>query len=109
MSVQVIRAGDGVRGEIEFGAAVELDVDDEVRDWAVLDGGASDSVEARADGIRIVGTVAGIGVGDDPVVTFRVRGTLVMVEADRELRRELSIGATVAFTTPEIRLCPYDV
>ncbi|MEY9928137.1 hypothetical protein ABH926_002771 [Catenulispora sp. GP43] len=88
-----------------MGHNVEIDVD-EVTDWTVVEGGAPDVLEGGSGGLRVVGTVVAVGVGDDPVVTVSVFGGLIMVEPGEQARRGVSVGAAVSFAADEFRLHP---
>lgn len=92
-------------------AHVEFDIPDEVSHWTLIDDASSTSIEDGIEpdsGVEIVATVVQVGDGEDPVVSIRIGTDIVMIEMP-ESRSGLAPGATIRFTTPEVRLSPYDL
>ncbi|MFI9252824.1 hypothetical protein [Streptomyces sp. NPDC053069] len=93
---------------------VEIEIPDEIAQWAVVDGPAVVASDAPGSPVRIRGAVA--AVDEDSVTAVRVGADIVLVEFADPLNstqpdqaRRPGVGDFIEFTTPRIEVYPYSV
>lgn len=104
---EVPRAGDAVD--------VEIDVPDDIENWALANAPDALLADAPGDPVRLRGVVAGVDA-DDPVVAVRIDTDIILVEftptdhpGQRTDPARPSAGDHIEFTTARIDVYPYSV
>ena len=90
---------------------VELDVPDDVDEYAVVDSETPDSIAGGIEpgtGVHVVGKVVQVGEDGDTVVSMRVGTEILMVDASGQ-RSDIEPDNTIRFTVSRISLYPYDL
>ncbi|MFJ9523360.1 hypothetical protein ACIRPK_34605 [Kitasatospora sp. NPDC101801] len=89
---------------------MEFDVPEQVESWQSAEAGPGSVTGADNDSeqVTFTGTVVEIGVADDPVVSIRVGGDILLIEMS-EQRFRLTVGESIAITTAAVELYPYDL
>lgn len=98
------------------GAAVdvEIEIPDEIAQWAIVDGPAVVASDTPGSPVRIRGAVA--AVGEDAVTAVRIGADIVLVEFTDPLNsmqpdqaHRPGVGDFIEITTPRIEIYPYSV
>ncbi|MEU2931131.1 hypothetical protein ABZ636_40065 [Streptomyces sp. NPDC007251] len=86
---------------------VEVDVRDEITQWAIVDGQAAMASDTPRSPVRIRGVVA--AVAEDSMVAVRVAADIVLVEFAGPANSKPTVGDFIEFRTPRIDVHPYSV
>jgi hypothetical protein len=87
---------------------VELDVPEEVEEWAPATSRATAISGAAEAGAEVHITCEVLGVADDGVVEVRVGTGVLLVEIPNG-RHDLPLGGLISFRAAEIQLHPYNL
>ncbi|MEU9131168.1 hypothetical protein AB0D08_24200 [Kitasatospora sp. NPDC048540] len=90
---------------------VEIEVQEEISTWTVLDAPSPGSIvggAGDASQISITGTVVDIGEADDPVVGIRLGPDVLLIEAP-DRKWEVSRGTGVLLNVHAVQLYPIDL
>jgi hypothetical protein len=93
---------------------VEIEVPDEIAQWAIVEGPAVVASDAPGSPVRIRGAVA--AVDEDAVTAIQVGADIVLVEFTAPLNstqpdqaHRPEVGDIIEITTPRIEVYPYSV